>query len=71
MFKTAALVLSSFLLAASLGASPQDHPREQDLSDLEGKRAPALAVTGWLNSKPLNLADLRGKVVLIDFWGTW
>jgi thiol-disulfide isomerase/thioredoxin len=71
MFKTAALVLSSFLLAASLDASPQDHPREQDLSDLEGKRAPALAVTGWLNSKPLNLADLKGKVVLIDFWGTW
>jgi cytochrome c biogenesis protein CcdA/thiol-disulfide isomerase/thioredoxin len=25
-------------------------------------------IDGWLNSKPLSLAGLRGKVVLIDFW---
>ena len=24
--------------------------------------------TGWLNSEPLTLDDLRGKVVLVDFW---
>ena len=24
--------------------------------------------TGWLNSPPLSSADLRGKVVLVDFW---
>src|SRR5439155_761274 len=24
--------------------------------------------TGWLNSRPLTAADLRGKVVLVDFW---
>src|SRR4030095_8594675 len=24
--------------------------------------------TSWLNSQPLNLKDLRGNVVLIDFW---
>src|SRR3954447_18230334 len=25
-------------------------------------------ITAWFNSKPLTLAQLRGKVVLIDFW---
>jgi hypothetical protein len=22
----------------------------------------------WFNSRPLSLADLRGKLVLLDFW---
>jgi thiol-disulfide isomerase/thioredoxin len=34
-------------------------------------RAPSLAgATGWLNSPPLEIADLRGRVVLVDF-GTY
>ena len=41
---------------------------------LEQKAPPKLDVSGWLNTKDgkaLKLADLRGKVVVIDFWGTW
>lgn len=34
----------------------------------EKLRAPQLRVTGWVNSPPLSQDDLRGKVVLIDFW---
>ncbi|HVW90082.1 MAG TPA: cytochrome c biogenesis protein DipZ, partial [Gaiellaceae bacterium] len=31
--------------------------------------APALHAGGaWINSKPLTLSELRGKVVLVDFW---
>lgn len=31
--------------------------------------APELVgLTGWLNSEPLDLAALRGRVVLVDFW---
>jgi len=33
------------------------------------KVAPELAkISGYINSKPFMLADLRGKVVLVDFW---
>lgn len=32
-------------------------------------QAPAFAgITQWINSPPLRMASLRGKVVLVDFW---
>ena len=31
-------------------------------------RAPELVGGYWVNSEPLTMASLRGKVVLIDFW---
>ena len=36
----------------------------------EGKRAPAFSTT-TLDGQQLSLADLRGKVTLLNFWGTW
>ncbi|MFC1738394.1 M56 family metallopeptidase [Planctomycetota bacterium] len=42
------------------------------LATLMGKPAPELRnIKGWLNTEPLELADLQGKVVLLDFWGYW
>ncbi|MCI0562683.1 MAG: thiol-disulfide isomerase, partial [Nitrososphaera sp.] len=33
------------------------------------KLAPEFAqISGYINTEPLALADLRGKVVLVDFW---
>jgi thiol-disulfide isomerase/thioredoxin len=34
----------------------------------ESAAAPDLATGDWINSEPLKLRDLRGRVVLIDFW---
>ena len=34
-----------------------------------GRVAPNfVGISNWLNSSPLNIAALRGKVVLVDFW---
>jgi thiol-disulfide isomerase/thioredoxin len=40
------------------------HPR----LPIEGELPSLGGATGWLNSRPLTAAGLRGKVVLIDFW---
>jgi|tagenome__1003787_1003787.scaffolds.fasta_scaffold20912603_2 thiol-disulfide isomerase/thioredoxin len=34
-------------------------------------KLPPIDATKWLNSEPLSWDQLKGKVVLIDFWGTW
>jgi len=42
------------------------------LAKLIGKPAPELQkIKGWKNGGPVRLADLRGKYVLLDFWGYW
>jgi thiol-disulfide isomerase/thioredoxin len=36
-----------------------------------GSKAPDMEFTHFLNSKPFKFEDLRGKVVVIDFFATW
>lgn len=53
--------------AAMAAAQPKD---EADASALEGKDAPLFKLDG-LDGKAVSLADLKGKVVVLDLWATW
>ena len=33
-----------------------------------GKAAPDVAGENWINSKPLTIGELKGRVVLVEFW---
>ena len=61
--KLLGVVLGALLLlwAVPLGAQHADDV-------FVGQDAPALQTSEWINSDPLTLEELRGKVVLIDFW---
>ena len=37
-------------------------------ASLVGKQAPEFTNDTWINSEPLRVKDLKGKVVLIEFW---
>ncbi len=51
---------------ASTAAPEQENAVPTPLPN--GPLAPELKNETWLNSEPLTGADLRGRVVLIDFW---
>jgi len=44
---------------------------EEKANALVGKPAPEIAGEFAVNGKPVKLADLKGKVVLLDFWAVW
>ena len=57
---------TAMLMFACLSYGEGWRPREG--AELIGKQAPEFEGLQWLNSEPLRLKDLRGKVVLIRFW---
>jgi thiol-disulfide isomerase/thioredoxin len=67
-------VLVSALCACIMATSADDKsmvPRtsiEAARLPVEGQIPSLARATAWLNSEPLRAQDLRGKVVLIDFW---
>jgi thiol-disulfide isomerase/thioredoxin len=45
--------------------------REKRMAALIGSDAAPLAIEAWVNGDPLTDEDLKGKVVLLDFWAIW
>jgi len=42
-----------------------------NLLTLEGKAAPALETAQWLGERPVALAEMKGRPVLLFFWAHW
>ncbi len=71
-----ALSLIAFGLSARAGEFPDNWTWDDDAkvraehAALEGKRMPALDVTGWINGQ-VKPEDMKDKVVIVDFYATW
>jgi peroxiredoxin len=69
---TAVAAVLSLRLHACAEQQRDDSKKEEDLHKaLIGKPAPDFRGEFCLNGKPTRLSDLRGKVVLLDFWAVW
>jgi peroxiredoxin len=67
----AALLSCATACGAGLGASPEPE-RTSDLAQLIGNPAPDFSVKLLARSGArVSLANLRGQVVVLDFWGTY
>ena len=69
-------LLSAALLLALVAAAPAADDKKADKPPathdaLLGKPAPAGGTGFTLHGTPATLADLKGKVVLLDFWAVW
>ena len=68
-----ATALAAALCVAAFGATfgvadEQVTTPKLELVDAQRFAPDFIGIDNWLNSVPLNSADLRGKVVLVDFW---
>lgn len=77
--KKSLILLASFMLtlhythaedwAFALEGNAEQRER---LSSLHGcKEPPRLQLSDWQNSDELKLEDLKGKIVVLNFWATW
>jgi thiol-disulfide isomerase/thioredoxin len=72
MIKSRRSVLTTIAgLAAAALAAPvlaDDNRKRLQVADARATAPDFVGITKWFNSAPLSIGDLRGRVVLVDFW---
>ncbi len=67
----AIVLCAALLFGNSLTANAQDRPTPEQTTLVKvGDKAPAFEVQ-MFDGSTVKLADLKGKVVLLNFWATW
>lgn len=71
-------MIEAAIVYANSGVKPDERryvlralQRKQLQLRLQGEIAPELKVVNWVEQAPVKLSELRGRVVLLDFWATW
>ena len=71
-------LIEAAIVYANTGVKPEERrfvlrslQRKQLQLRLQGEIAPELKVVNWVEQSPVKLSELRGRVVLLDFWATW
>jgi len=58
------LVIQSWVLALAIGALGIKQAQAIQI----GQPAPEISGSSWLNSQALSAKELKGRVVLVEFW---
>jgi thiol-disulfide isomerase/thioredoxin len=75
MRRSRRLATAVVLVIAAAGLSGRASAEEQatrdariQVAEVTGQAPNFKGINNWLNSGPLNMSDLRGKVVMVNFW---